>query len=411
MKLYINLFYISGIRIVTILLLIIALTQLIICGCSLTQAPEQDPAVSETADASIDNDSSKQQNSPSDNELNEDINPSAQQTPADKTEAADTIIYNNKKYLLTAIDYPDNLCSSVSKFAYFFDIIDSLKLYSTDKEVLLFNNDNLYCLKQDNNNSAVLVYQVPEYIAGSETIKSTEQSENRFLTDFCYEYSGDYIPAVFLEEGTELPVPDFDYSLLAKCDELFDYKTGDARTGISRNNDELRIYAKPFLKKHSADADKANEIIEQYKGNHVYTRVNIIDENILSVYCCEEGGYFGRMNCVSYLYDLQNDKLIDKTEYLQLKGVDLTIIREDKTKKWKSVYENDPTVISVATSFDDDNFGVFLKDSDTIEIQYAYIVKSGADENGIDYYEPNPSYFNDIIEVDFKTGYKPSFES
>lgn len=302
-----------------------------------------------------------------------------------KNTEENTLVFEERTYIKTEVEYPDELTSSVSKNMWIADTISA----AAEKEILFVKNGNVYSFEKS-----------PLYTGGKKIFdvvnENTKETEN--LYSFILDDSDGFIKEVFVEEGSALSYPAFDdfYSILAKMDAAVEWKTVNENCiYVERIKNRPRVHgAVPLLKKRSEDAALANASVDLSNMPDCEVDVNIFEEKILSVFLKSSGHEF-LYGWGSYLYDTENDTVINKGEFLAAHGVNLAGLKEKaEEKKAALAYEDDGSVKSVKTSFDDDVYDFFINDISSAELHYAIVVEYSNYES-----ELNPAYLKQTYRI------------
>ena len=239
-----------------------------------------------------------------------------------KTEE-NALIFEERTYIKTEVEYPDELTSSVSKNMWIADTISA----AAEKEILFVKNGNVYSFEKSQ-----------LYTGGKKVFdvvnENTKETEN--LYSFLSDDPDGFIKEVFVEEGSALSYPVFDdfYSILAKMDAAVEWKTvNENGIYVERIKNRPRVHgAVPLLKNRSEDAALANASVDLSNMADCEVDVNIAEGKILSVFLKSSGHEF-LYGWGSYLYDTENDTVINKGEYLAAHGVNLAGLKEKAEKK------------------------------------------------------------------------------
>lgn len=299
------------------------------------------------------------------------------------TKETDTLIFEERMYIKTEVKYPSELMSAVSKNAWFAEVVSA----ADEKDLFFVNNGNVYRIeKSPLYKRGLMIFDVVN--------ENTKEAEN--LYSFLANIPEGFVNEVFVEEGTALLYPEFDvfYSVLAKTDMVIVWRAlRNWGIYVEKINGRPQIHdAIPLINSEADDALKANEDIALNGMPGCSVDINIVNENILSVFMRSSGHEF-LYGWASYLYDTENKNVINKAEYLASHGVNLEEIQGKVTKK-KAAYENDSSVIRVKTSIDEGVYDIFLQDAGTAVLHYAIIVEY-ADVEG----EQNPAYYEQTMRV------------
>ena len=95
----------------------------------------------------------------------------------------------------------------------------------------------------------------------------------------------------------------------------------------------------------------------------------------------------------SYLYDLENDVLVDKETFLASCGIDIgSVITQANADAQRLVGTYDGAVVKAGTSFDDGPWELLIVNEDTVRIYYAEILYG----DGSGAFDPDPLIVDDV---------------
>ena len=147
-----------------------------------------------------------------------------------------------------------------------------------------------------------------------------------------------------------------------------------------------------LLKRESDGAATVNKEVEEMFGVWTVCMYTLTDNNTLSFFSYDRSNYSG-YGMYSYLYDLENDVLLDKEAFLVSCGVDLAaIISQANDDAQRLIEAYNGAAVRAGTSFDDGQWELLVVDERTVRIYYAEILYG----NGAGMLEPDPLIIDDV---------------
>jgi len=147
-----------------------------------------------------------------------------------------------------------------------------------------------------------------------------------------------------------------------------------------------------LLKRESDGAATVNKEVEETFGVWNICMYTVTGNNLLSFFSYDRSNYSG-YGMYSYLYDLENDVLVDKETFLAAFGVDLdSLIAQANADAQRLVGTYDGAVVKAETSIEGGQWDLFVVDEKTVRIYYAEILYG----DGTGVFDPDPLVVDDV---------------